>query len=626
MALAAEGVWELNASATANNVNGGYFNPANANMATDLAATSANTNSPVVTSASYNFVSGDVGAQLYVKAGTNWMPGWYTIASVNAGAATLTASVGTAIQTSTSGIPNPSYGTNTVAGCATVASPTGGTWTIDYSQRTACNNSTTNDLASSNGTTNPAVVTSASYTFGVNNVGNSIHVNSGTSWTVGWYEIVSVSGGAATLDRAVGSSASISSGVWNLGGAMSTASTLDDDLTEATVAGNRLFVKNGTYVLGEAVSTGRNGTGSATIIVEGYNSTRGDSPTGTNRPLIDCGTARTWGSGSFWEFYNIRFSGSSSSVLTLGTNGKAINCSSINISTTASRTAFAGSAITLIDCQASSCFGTAISVTTGGGFIMGCSITNSNIGILHTTGTYNIIDNIFENCITGISTTATSNPLIIRNNTFYGTEDKSGTSSGINLGSTATGGRITNNIFYGYDSALTTGDITTGKGTYIAYNNYYNNTSDCNTYETNNTAINPSFTDMSQLTGSTATTSSSTLTQSGGDFSTVTDGVDFIQIISGTGVTAGFYPITSHTSNTVTSSIAFGTNATADKVWQITTGHNLGIGTALKATAFPGAFSGSNTIGYLDVGAAQRQEAGGGGGFVGSGLLRGAMG
>ena len=73
----------------------------------------------------------------------------------------------------------------------------------------------------------------------------------------------------------------------------------------------------------------------------------------------------------------------------------------------------------------------------------------------------------------------------------------------------------------------------------------------------------------------------------------------------------GQYKITSHTSTTVTLDIAPGTNATADKVWQITTGRNFGIGTNLKALGFPGAFQAGLTTGYLDIGAVQRQEAGG---------------
>src|ERR1041385_5743602 len=98
--------------------NGGGFANGVAGFPTDLAATSGNTSAPVVTSASYTFVAGDVGAYVYVKSGTNWTPGWYPINSVSGGAATLGAGIGAAT------LANGRL--TTVAGCATVASPSRG--------------------------------------------------------------------------------------------------------------------------------------------------------------------------------------------------------------------------------------------------------------------------------------------------------------------------------------------------------------------------------------------------------------------------------------------------------------------------------------------------------------------
>src|ERR1700677_5124809 len=102
MALSAGTIYEVRSTATSGNVNGGGFNPANPNGLTNLATTTGtgNTASPVVSSASYNFAAGDVGAWLYVQGGTNWTPGWYQIASVASNKATLSAGVGQAIQVS----------------------------------------------------------------------------------------------------------------------------------------------------------------------------------------------------------------------------------------------------------------------------------------------------------------------------------------------------------------------------------------------------------------------------------------------------------------------------------------------------------------------------------------------
>lgn len=113
---------------------------------------------------------------------------------------------------------------------------------------------------------------------------------------------------------------------------------------------------------------------------------------------------------------------------------------------------------------------------------------------------------------------------------------------------------------------------------------------------------------MAQITGSTATTSGNVLTQAGGDFSSVVDGRDYLYLVSGTGVTTGIYGITAHTTTTVTLDLAPGTDATADKVWQITTGRNFAVGPNLKATGYPGVFAGGLTTGAIDVGGVQRQE------------------
>lgn len=170
MALTAFVNYRLRAGAAETN-SGGFDPSLTAGMLTDLAATSATGTAPVVTSATYTFVAGDVGHFLYIAAGTNWTPGWYPIASVTAGAATLTASVdslrGGALLANNTPL--------TTSGCATTASPTGGTFTIDYSHGTAPFLSLT-DLASTASTT----VTSASAPFTPVMIGNLIRLASAT--------------------------------------------------------------------------------------------------------------------------------------------------------------------------------------------------------------------------------------------------------------------------------------------------------------------------------------------------------------------------------------------------------------------------------------------------------------
>jgi hypothetical protein len=113
MGFSAGVTWEVRTTGSDNN--GGGFKTGGAGTdysqqdsaqftGTDLAATSATGSSPVVTSASHNFVTADVGNIIHITAGTNWTAGFYEIKSVSLNAATLDRA------------------------CASVASPTGGTW------------------------------------------------------------------------------------------------------------------------------------------------------------------------------------------------------------------------------------------------------------------------------------------------------------------------------------------------------------------------------------------------------------------------------------------------------------------------------------------------------------------
>lgn len=259
---------------------GGGFNAGNANMATDLTATSGNTSSPVVASASYNFVAGDVGARVFIQSGTNWIKGWYTIASVASNAATLTASVGNATIYNGNNIS----GVSTVAGCATTASPTGGVWSVDYSNQDAAQIAYT-DLI---GVT--TTYTSVLKPVGKNIIGNYISVTAGTNYTVQRVEVVSTSGTTATVDRTFGGTATGAATAW-LGGALASPGLAGG----VVVGGNSIFVRSGTYTLGSStanVTTGKISIGNASPAyatpnrIEGYGTIPGDLGT---RPVISAG-------------------------------------------------------------------------------------------------------------------------------------------------------------------------------------------------------------------------------------------------------------------------------------------------------------------------------------------------
>lgn len=302
--------------------NGGCFDPGKVSAGgfTDGAATSATGNSPVFSSASYNFVAGDVGAWLYIDSGTNWTPGWYQIASVASNVATLTATIGTALLSSS----NRPTGLNTVAGCATTASPTGAKWSIDYSQQAAAQFSYT-DLASAGA---GLTVSSAATPFNKQMVGNGLYIASGTNFTSGYYVIASVDGsniatvvGAANITTGAGAS-----GVGGLGGALASPGRLGFLLNAAGVANMLCFIKSGTYglstttvnVSGGPIDT-NTGMQGKNLLIKGYQNTRQDY-TGT-RPVIDAnGNAPTnmlnmggTSSGSH-SFYNLSVDGESRNV------------------------------------------------------------------------------------------------------------------------------------------------------------------------------------------------------------------------------------------------------------------------------------------------------------------------
>jgi hypothetical protein len=273
--------------------NGGAFDPTvTAGMFTDGAATVATSNAPVFTSASYAFVAGDVGAWVFIASGTNWTAGWYQIASVSAGAATLTATINTAAMLRQS---TPAF-LNTVAGCATVASPTGATWTIDYSQQDTARFSYT-DLASAGA---GLTVSSAATPFGRQMVGNMLVIASGTNFTAGNYIIASVA--AVTFIATVTGAANITtgagaSGVGGQGGAMATPGKAGSK----RVAGNKTFIKSGTYtntsatlnVAGGGHSITTAGTVTNINAIIGWSSERTLWNMTTSRPLISFGSVTT---------------------------------------------------------------------------------------------------------------------------------------------------------------------------------------------------------------------------------------------------------------------------------------------------------------------------------------------
>lgn len=144
-------------------------------------------------------------------------------------------------------------------------------------------------------------ITSAATPFASDDIGNIIQITGGTGFTTGFYEVKSIpSGVIARLDRAVGTTSS-TGGTGNLGGALATVSTVGGSL----VAGHKIWIKNEAW--NEEVSgLTTNGTASAPITFEGYNTSRGDTPAEADCPTNSRAGAGTVAWASPGDFYIIK--------------------------------------------------------------------------------------------------------------------------------------------------------------------------------------------------------------------------------------------------------------------------------------------------------------------------------
>lgn len=623
MAIAATCIWELNSAATASNANGGGFNPANAGMLTNLTtdANTANTASPVVSSAGYNFVAGDVGNWLYIQAGTNWLPGFYKIASVAANKATITASIG-AVDTPALGVYWPTSSTATDpgyrsggAGCATVGTPTNGTFTIDYSRSNACITSTA--VADYTAVGASLTLTSATAAFTPVMVGNIYFqstTGTGAFGVIGRYEIATyVNATTVTLDRTPnGGTASVAC-TGKIGGSLSLNSS-DDAIFETMVAGNLCYVGNASsFTINGNVSISSAGSITLPIQVIGYNAQRGDDPTGSTRPTIAAG-ASTFQLGVHWNLrgLNLTITSASGYATAATSNNRFENCKIVNNSTTAGRFALTLSTGVghVRNCEISSYRGVAIGYG-GPTFITGSYIHSSNKGIAQNS---NAALWVFDSVIADNFTSAieigsiNSQGCALKGNTIIGSTSKRGT--GILISATGNMISVENNIITGFVTGISVG--TAADDNYSNNNTFFNNTSDVTNWVKGKSdiALDPQFSSVTERTGATATTTAGNhLVQAGATFQTwgVTAGSNYLCVLSGTGPTATMYSILSVDSETqITTGETLTANATADKVWSIMQINSVTTSTNMKAAGYPGVLPGGIGTGYMDIGALQQ--------------------
>lgn len=322
-------------------------------------------------------------------------------------------------------------------------------------------------------------------------VGNLAHIISGTNFTAGWYEIVSVVVGTSiTLDRTCTTAAG-AAGVVNIGGALSLGSS-DDAVFESMEPGNIMYIKSGTYTIGGAVAASKIGTSALPIRFVGYDTSRSVVPAAGSRPILAFAAL----SARFEDYYlfnNIIFTTTEASGILLENGCRLSNCKITNSSVTANRWACAGvsnfsDGVRIFNSELISTNGVAIYGNTSNDrwHIHGCyvhdSVTGINAMALGTTITSCIIDT----CTTGIL--AGGMGLVVVGCTLY-----SGT-TGISI-VTYSQVSILNNIISGFTTGISaTSNI---EGNSYDFNNFHNNTADRSnvTAGANDIALDPAFVD-----------------------------------------------------------------------------------------------------------------------------------
>lgn len=491
----------------------------------------------------------------------------------------------------------------------------------DYSQQDAAQYTTSSATTSGAG----AVILWAAAASDM--VGNILYIASGTNFTVGWYQVTSISAGVSvTVDRNCCSGAG-SSGVINVGGAWTFGSSLEDSFFEQIVAGNKIWVKNGTYTLSAAVAmaTTISSNGNAAVM-EGYNSTRGDVPLGDTRPLFALGANAYGFTVARWDHRNIRFTTTAANGVQSGGLSIWKWCKCINSSTTAGRFAFSAGSFAnlfLFYSEGISYRGSAFYTNSSTCFIEGCNLHNSLYGldIFSSTSALVFMNNtiVYGNTSRAVNLTATTAFIHLNNCTLYGAESTIGV--GVNGAANARYFEMWNCSISGFTTGINQTDSTAN--TIVEdYNNFYNNDTNRTNAATgaHSTTNNPSFTSVGEMvnTGTvTAGASDNTITDTGANFSTLVAGVHYFNLISGTNCTAGIYGITTVAPGADNTKLVLDLDPTSSStgssiVYSIVTGLDFSPGTGLKAGGHPGAFPGGYSTGYLDQGAVQRQEPAGG--------------
>lgn len=398
-----------------------------------------------------------------------------------------------------------------------------------------------------------ATITLSGYTVLAGDVGNLLNISGGVNFTVGVYQIVSVSagvGGTWTLDR----NATTGAGTAMTGAMGGAYLTIGQAITEQTLDQQIIYVKGGTYSITTGLSQSNTPSFDKQQRLIGYSTVRGDK----GRPIVQTSSAITMltiAGGGGYSIENMEFNGTGTA-----TGGISITASYQTSVSNSNIHDIAGIGVSFSG-VGGGIFSSQVSTCTGGGISTGSSNTQTvegnnvygntgyGISLLGGIAAFNIVhDN------PGATTDGIQRDGFRDDGTFNNTVYNNGR-DGIRLLNYTINNSVVNNIIVnngGYGINIV---ASLGSATYIfpgiISNAYYNNTS--------------------------------------GNANNFTMGTSDI-VLTGS-------PFTSPPSN-------FALNNTA------------GAGASCRAAAYPGAFISGGT-GFLDIGALQHQSTGGTGGTKG---------
>jgi hypothetical protein len=336
---------------------------------------------------------------------------------------------------------------------------------VDYSQQDSPQLTLT-DIATDGAGTG---VSSATGGFTAAMVGNVVYLSSVGHLTKGFYQIVSYTDtNNVTIDRSAG--AGQVNWLAYVGGAINPLAHKQDNFWSAVRTGNIVWVRTGTYTNGGISGSFGAGTSTIPLRVYGYETARGDMPTGDNRPLWDqpdstyhaChftgyanvrhlrfrSVGRTLSTSTGATFYNCKMTSSglasaSYATAVLASQNVLVLCeldhpvAGKEALTSSGATLIAcfihdaptvGAALNghLIHCAVTRC-GTGVKITASNTHFYGCVIYGNTTGILwegaSALANLNIVNNIISGNTTGASFGAADLKAVVDHNCWYNTTD-----------------------------------------------------------------------------------------------------------------------------------------------------------------------------------------------------------